>query len=88
MTPDEALTPGQAAQLVPGRPSAQAIWRWCRKGLKARTGKIIKLDHFRVGARIYTSQAGALEPLFHLIESLNDWGFLGRPPIGGVDSMR
>ena len=48
------LTLGQAANRSPGRPSANAVWRWCRKGILSRSGKRIRLNHVRVGGRIFT----------------------------------
>lgn len=49
------ITLGQAAQLAPTRPSANAVWRWCRRGLKARSGKRVYLKHVRVGGRVFTT---------------------------------
>lgn len=46
-----------AAHQVTGRPSASAIWRWCRRGVLARDGSRIRLEHRRVGGKIYTSCA-------------------------------
>ncbi len=59
----EQLTLADAAKKCPGRPSANAVWRWCRKGVKSRGGRIIRLQHIRVGGRIYTT-AEALEKFF------------------------
>jgi hypothetical protein len=47
------LTIGQAAQRSPGRPSANAVWRWCRKGILSRSGRRIRLNHTRVGGRLF-----------------------------------
>ena len=43
----------QAARRTPGRPSPSTIWRWCRKGIKSRSGEQIRLDHVRAGSRIF-----------------------------------
>lgn len=51
------LTLKEAARLAPGTPSASAVWRWCRKGLKARDGSQVTLKHVRVGREVYTSAA-------------------------------
>lgn len=51
------ITLAQAANLSPGRPSSNAIWRWCRTGLKARSGERIRLDHIRAGGRLFTCEA-------------------------------
>lgn len=53
----EYLTLGQAARISPGRPSANAVWRWCRKGLRSRGGRRIRLQHVRMGGRIFTTEA-------------------------------
>ena len=50
------LTITEAARLVPGRPSPSAIWRWCRKGVRARNGQRIHLEHQRFGGRLFTSE--------------------------------
>ena len=50
------ITLADAARLIPGRPSTNAIWRWARKGLKARNGDRVFLEHVRLGATIYTTR--------------------------------
>lgn len=50
------LTLGQAAQQTPGRPSAGTIWRWARRGIRARDGNVVRLKHIRVGGRVYTTE--------------------------------
>ncbi len=45
-----------AAKAAPGAPHVSAIWRWCRKGIKVRSGDRLRLDHVRVGGRIFTSR--------------------------------
>jgi len=62
----EQLTLVKAAKQCPGRPSVNAVWRWCRKGIRSRNGEIIRLDHIRVGGRIYTS-AQALNNFFSAV---------------------
>ncbi|OQZ07105.1 MAG: hypothetical protein B6D36_01595 [Planctomycetes bacterium UTPLA1] len=52
---DEHLTLTEAANVAPGRPSANCIWRWCRRGVKSRTGERIRLQHVRMGGMIYTT---------------------------------
>ncbi len=49
------LTLAEAARLAPGRPSANAVWRWCRKGVKSRNGETIRLTHVRAGRQIFTT---------------------------------
>lgn len=46
------LTLAQAAQQTPGRPSASALWRWARKGVRARNGERVFLEHVRFGRQI------------------------------------
>jgi hypothetical protein len=53
----------EAAQRTPGRPHPSTIWRWCRKGVKSRSGRRIKLEHIRVGGRIFTTPS-ALDRFF------------------------
>jgi hypothetical protein len=51
----------QAAKLAPGRPSANCMWRWARRGVLARSGQRIKLEHLRVGGKIFTTPAWVRE---------------------------
>ena len=50
------LTLSQAAKLVPGRPHASTIWRWCRRGVLSRNGERIRLQHIRMGGKIFTKE--------------------------------
>lgn len=43
-----------AAKIAPGRPSANCLWRWCRRGVLARNGQRVRLQHVRMGNTIYT----------------------------------
>lgn len=47
----------EAAHRVTGTPSVSAIWRWCRRGVLARNGQRIRLQHRRIGGKIFTSEA-------------------------------
>lgn len=51
------ITLTDAAKLAPGRPSTNCIWRWCRRGVRARGGHRVRLQHVRMGGRIYTRAA-------------------------------
>lgn len=51
----EHLTMAQAARISPGHPSPNCIWRWCRKGVKSRSGERVHLQHVRLGGIIYTT---------------------------------
>ena len=52
---DDRLPLAQAAKILPGRPHASSVWRFCRKGIKARNGERVYLRHERWGGVIYTS---------------------------------
>ena len=45
----------EAAKLAPGRPSINCVWRWCRKGVIARSGERIRLQHVRIGGKLFTT---------------------------------
>lgn len=49
------LTLGAAAKHAPGKPSANAMWRWCRRGVLARNGERVRLQHVRAGGKIFTT---------------------------------
>lgn len=51
----ELVSLTDAAHHVTGRPSTSALWRWCRRGVLARDGSRIRLEHRRVGGKIFTS---------------------------------
>lgn len=53
--PEKYITLAEAAKLAPTRPSANAVWRWCRRGIKARNGSRVRLAHVRVGGRVFTT---------------------------------
>lgn len=61
MRMSEMLTLAQAAKRCPNRPHTSAIWRWCRNGLQTKGGGRVKLEHRRVGGRIYTSEAALMQ---------------------------
>jgi hypothetical protein len=63
MPDNNPITLTETAKLSPGRPSANAVWRWCRKGVKSRAGHRVRLDHIRAGGKIFTSQE-ALQQFF------------------------
>ncbi|MFH1418783.1 MAG: hypothetical protein ABII12_10935 [Planctomycetota bacterium] len=52
----EYITLTQAAKATPGHVSSASVWRWARKGLRARNGEIIRLRHIRIGGRVYTKR--------------------------------
>ena len=71
------LTLANATKLCPGRPSANAVWRWCRRGVRSRTGQIVRLDHIRVGGRIFTTE-DALHRFFAAVSEA-DAPYFARP---------
>ncbi len=48
---------GRAAAIVPGHPSTSTVWRWCRKGVMARNGQRVRLEHVRAGGKVLTKAA-------------------------------
>ncbi len=62
----EHVTLAAAAKQCPGRPSSNAVWRWCRKGVRSRNGQIVRLEHIRVGGRIFTTPE-ALQRFFQAV---------------------
>lgn len=55
-TNQEYISISQAAALVPGRPSPSCVWRWCRQGIKSRSGLRVRLRHVRLGGRLFTTR--------------------------------
>ena len=51
---EDLLTLSQAAKVAPGRPSANCLWRWCRRGVLSRAAERVYLQHVRVGGKVYT----------------------------------
>jgi hypothetical protein len=45
----------EAVKIAPGRPSTNCLWRWCRRGVKARDGQRVRLEHVRVGGKLFTT---------------------------------
>lgn len=50
------LSIDEAARNVPGKPNPSAVWLWCRKGVLARIGERIYLEHQRFGGKLFTSE--------------------------------
>ena len=53
---NEFIALSEAAKRSPGRPSSNAVWRWCRKGILSRTGERVRLEHVRIGGKIFTTE--------------------------------
>lgn len=47
-TASQYITLTEVANITPGRPSTNCVWRWCRRGVKSRTGERIHLQHVRM----------------------------------------
>jgi len=52
---DTRLTLSQAARIAPGAPTPNCVWRWCRRGVIARSGDRVRLQHVRVGGKLFTT---------------------------------
>lgn len=50
------LTMAEAANITPRRLGSATIWRWARRGLRTQGGGTIKLQHVRIGGRLYTTE--------------------------------
>jgi len=50
------ITLTEAAKITPGRPSTNCLWRWCRRGVLSRGGERIRLEHRRIGGKIFTAR--------------------------------
>lgn len=49
------ITLTEAAKITPGRPSTNCLWRWCRRGVMSRSGTRVRLEHVRIGGKIFTT---------------------------------
>ncbi len=60
-TEEQLLSLSDATRVLPKiqgkRPHNSTVWRWCRIGVKARSGRRVRLEHVRVGARVFTTAA-------------------------------
>ena len=60
---ENLISLSEAAKITPGRPHTATLTRWCRPGIKARTGERVRLKHWRVGRKLFTT-AEALQEFF------------------------
>ena len=74
MPENRYITLNEAAKLTPRRVHASTLWRWARKGCRARNGERIHLAHLRVGGRVMTTEA-ALEEFFRELAAADVEGF-------------
>jgi len=49
------ITLTELAKITPGRPSTNCLWRWCRRGILSRGGERVRLEHRRIGGKIFTA---------------------------------
>ena len=52
------LSLSQATKVIPGNPNVCSVWRWIRRGVKCRNGLRIKLDHRRIGGKMFVTPTG------------------------------
>lgn len=57
MKTDKKISLAEAAELSPNLPSANTLWRWCRRGLELPSGERVRLTHSQIGGRIFTTAA-------------------------------
>jgi hypothetical protein len=56
--PGEYIRLAEAARESPGTPTPNALWRWCRRGVKVRgSQQRVRLQHVRSGGRVFTTRA-------------------------------
>jgi hypothetical protein len=79
------ITREQAVALVPYPVTANAVWRWMRRGVRARNGEIIRLDHVRYGGKLFTSRE-ALERFAVALKEADDRHF-ERVPFAPVSDV-
>ena len=70
----EYIDLSEAAKRTPGHPHMASVWRWCRKGVKSRSGDRIYLSHVRAGGRIFTT-AEDLERFFAMVAAADTLHF-------------
>jgi len=54
-TANALITLTEATKITPGRPSTNCLWRWCRRGVLSRGGERVRLEHRRIGGKIFTA---------------------------------
>ena len=80
------LSLSEVAAIAPGRPHTATVWRWCRRGIRARSGVRVRLEHLRVGGRVFVEKK-ALDRFFaSLTDSPESRGPLRH--VRGIESSR
>lgn len=55
---ERLLSVEEAAKLIPSNPSPVTVWRWCRRGVKARGGGgTIRMNCVRFGSRLFVRES-------------------------------
>ena len=76
------------AKTIPGRPSTNCIWRWCRKGVLSRSGQRVRLQHVRIGGKLFTSGEWVTEFGRLLAEADTDYFSIGDNPAPSIPAPR
>lgn len=56
MLESDYLTMKQAAHVLGRKMHPASVTRWARKGVKARSGALVRLQHLRIGGLLYTKR--------------------------------
>lgn len=46
--PNADLVLSELSRVLPGKPPYKTLWRWCKKGIKSRSGRTITLECVRL----------------------------------------
>ena len=68
----DLLTFAEAAKLCPGEPSASALSRWRREGIKTRSGERVHLECGRSGKQFFTSEIWLMQ-FFNRVAELDQF---------------
>jgi len=82
------ITLHEAAKLVPGGTSANCIWRWARKGVIARSGERVRLQHVRIGGKLFTTAEWLTQFGLALAEADASYFMLEGKPVAPVSASR
>ncbi len=75
---DKYIDLTQAAKVSPGRPHVASVWRWCRRGIKTRSGGRVRLEHIRAGGKLFTTEE-ALRRFFQAVAEADAEHFRAQP---------
>jgi len=68
------LTLSEAATRCPRRVHMSTMWRWARRGVRARNGQRVHLEHVRIGGRVMVEET-ALGEFFRALAQADIAGF-------------